>query len=369
MLLGQRAGSVQRIIRTGEQLVAFTASQAYAAKDGTGEFKFEEVPLLRNASGEGIPLVRLFLNLHSGAIWGLPGRLLIDAAGLLVIFLGGSACYTWYFPRVARKRKKSGSSVSSRARYLFRLLRKYHLRLGIWSAVLLLLIAVTGFFLRPPPIVLLMGKSIPKAWYPGHHADTPWHGAIRNAVYERTGNTILIEAEGFWRGPADFSGPFVPAELPIPVFAMGTTVFDCTKDDDLVVGSFGGLFRWDRDSGKVFDVLNGGESSARTIGRPGNFMVTGYFVTPEGEAFAAGHKKGLMPVGDAELRGRFEMPGQMEARYRMPLWNFMFELHNGRIFRDFIGPMYIFVPLLGALLFVVVLMSGVYDWVFRKLRT
>jgi hypothetical protein len=38
----------------------------------------------------------------------------------------------------------------------------------------------------------------------------------------------------------------------------------------------------------------------------------------------------------------------MIVGYRMPLWNFRFETHNGRIVRDWLGGSYFLVSLLGA---------------------
>ncbi|MEJ2544074.1 MAG: hypothetical protein P8Y99_08395, partial [Calditrichaceae bacterium] len=61
-------------------------------------------------------------------------------------------------------------------------------------------------------------------------------------------------------------------------------------------------------------------------------------------------------------KNRFVMPKELNRDYRMSLWNFMFELHNGRIFKDWIGGFYILIAPLGSLLFVLIILSGVYDW-------
>jgi hypothetical protein len=79
-----------------------------------------------------------------------------------------------------------------------------------------------------------------------------------------------------------------------------------------------------------------------------------------------GLEAGVVPLGGTSLDGRFEMPRAMSHRYRMPLWNYLFELHNGRFFKDWIGAFYLLVPVLGSLLFFVLTATGVFDWVYLK---
>ena len=61
------------------------------------------------------------------------------------------------------------------------------------------------------------------------------------------------------------------------------------------------------------------------------------------------------------------MPAAMADQYRMPLWNYMFELHNGRFFRDLIGNWYLLVPILGSLLFLLLTITGIYDWLVIRI--
>ena len=95
-------------------------------------------------------------------------------------------------------------------------------------------------------------------------------------------------------------------------------------------------------------------------------MVAGYFKTPEGERFISTHKEGLLPLGSASLESRFQMPEQLRKSCKMPLWNYVFELHNGRLFRPIIGAFYILLVPLGSLFYVFISISGAYDWTYRK---
>ncbi len=51
----------------------------------------------------------------------------------------------------------------------------------------------------------------------------------------------------------------------------------------------------------------------------------------------------------------------------MPLWNYLFEVHNGRFFREWLGGGYILIVPLGALLLVLITLTGVYDWLRNQL--
>ena len=145
---------------------------------------------------------------------------------------------------------------------------------------------------------------------------------------------------------------------------MGATVFEPHGEGGYRVGSFNGIYHWQRANGQSIDLLTGRTAENVSAVRPGDVMVTGYFETPEGEAFINTHEQGILPVGTGERAGRFAMPEEAVTGYRMPLWNWLFEIHNGRFFKGLIGSFYILVVPLGSLLFLLITLSGVYDWVY-----
>jgi hypothetical protein len=134
------------------------------------------------------------------------------------------------------------------------------------------------------------------------------------------------------------------------------------------VGSFNGIFHLERASGKVVDLLTGGEAVNISSVRTAEFMVTGYFKTPRGEEFITTHERGLMPLSNAKLDGRFRMPSEVTTGYRMPMWNYLFELHNGRVFKGLLGELYVLIIPLGAFLLTFVTLSGTYDWIYLRVR-
>ena len=153
-------------------------------------------------------------------------------------------------------------------------------------------------------------------------------------------------------------------DIPAPVFAMGATVFEPYGTDGYLVGSFNGIYYLERQTQKAIDMLTNQEAKNVSSIRPGDYMVTGYFKTPAGQEFITNHKKGLVAINGSVEQLRLNMPAQMVTNPKFPLWNYLFEIHNGRFFQDITGKLYILILPLGSLLFVLITLSGVYDWLF-----
>jgi hypothetical protein len=370
--LGKTKEPVKKILQIRNQLLVFTSSHAYLSPLPPSPTRFTQIDLPREDEVNTVSLVKLFFDLHYGKAWGLPGLLLFDATGLIVLFLSTSAFYTWYFPWKRKRLKKESKLLTSTiGRKVFKTMFKYHLKFGIWIAAVLLIIGGTGLFMRPPLLAALVNGEIPADYYPGFLPDNPWLEKIQNALYDAVEDRIIIQTtDGFWIAPADFSEPFQKEELNVPVFVMGSTVFEPYGTGGFLVGSFNGIFHLERATGNPIDLFSNELASNVSGLRPAERMVTGYFRTPRGEEFITAHGQGLLPVGNARLEGRFEMPGEITKAFRMPLWNYLFEIHNGRFFREWIGNWYILIVPLGSLLFVLITLTGVYDWLhlnlFRK---
>lgn len=364
--LGEEPAPIVRIVRTAANLLAFSADGAWSgAPDGSPE-SWRPVEIPRDpAAPEEVSFVKLFFDLHGGKAWGLPGQLLFDAAGLIIIVLSVTAFYIWLYPWKRKRAAKAATAAvpENGGAKRWNSFSRWHNRLGIWFAVVLLLIGFTGIFMRPPLLALIGEGGIPAAFYPGLHRPGPWEEKIKNALYDEAADEIVLATtEGFWRGPADFSAPFRSVDLETPVFVMGATVFEDQGEAGYLIGSFSGIFRRTPGPYSSHDLLTGKRAVVKSSVRPADVMVTGYLRTPEGEEFITAHEQGLIPLNGARAGERFRMPEEMKTAVDMPLWNLMFELHNGRIFRDLIGEWYILVVPLGAILFFLVCLSGVYDW-------
>ncbi|MGD9900466.1 MAG: PepSY domain-containing protein [Calditrichaceae bacterium] len=365
--LGGKTERVLKIIKKDLNLIVFTDSEVYISPVNQN-FEFKQVHLQRFEDAHQVSLVKLFFDLHDGNVWGLPGKIFFDLIGLLLFFLSLSSLYTWYF-KLRQKYHRTGMRTTANKRLLsvYRFLFKYHLKLGIWSAVFLLMIGITAFFMRPPFIAAIAEGTIAAELYPGLLSENPWEGKIQNALYDSVDDQIIIQcSDGLWLGKPDFSEPLVKKDFPFPIFVMGATVFEVMDNGDFLVGSFNGIYRMNRETGEIRDLLTGNGPGGVTSVRPAEYMITGYFRTPSGDEFITAHEQGLVPVGSSRSDGRFIMPDEINESFRMPLWNYMFELHNGRIFKDLIGGWYILIAPVGSLLFVLIILTGVFDWFYLK---
>ena len=95
-------------------------------------------------------------------------------------------------------------------------------------------------------------------------------------------------------------------------------------------------------------------------------MVTGFTITPNNESFLFTHEQGVLPLPGFELEGRFTQPVSVSEQYKMPLWNYVFELHNGRFFKGILGEWYILLLPIGSLLLVMITLTGVIDWLYHR---
>ena len=363
--LGENTEKVKRILYVKGRIIVFTESNVY--RSDSSYLNFQKVDLQKADAHRQVSLIDLFFHLHDGEIWGLPGKLLFDLVGVVIFFLSLSAFYVWYFPKIIRRKRRKKIPFSRKEKKFYRIFFKYHLKLGIWAAAITIIIAVTGLFMRPPMLVLLLNGSIDAEYYPGFLPDNIWEEQIQNALYDPVEDRILIAAkDGIYSGKADFSEPFTKYRINVPVFVMGATVFDNYGEHGYMIGSFSGLFYQDKYHINSVDLITGIEVNSLSNVRPSPVMVTGYFQTPSGEEFISAYNQGLMHADNVHLNGRFNMPIELKENFRMSLWNYLFEIHNGRFFSGILGQFYILIVPLGALLFLIIILSGIIDWIFMK---
>jgi len=66
--------------------------------------------LLTQYRGEGLPLERIVLDIHSGRIFGPLGVYVVDAVGIIMLFLSFSGAWMWWQRRLKQSRKKRRQS-------------------------------------------------------------------------------------------------------------------------------------------------------------------------------------------------------------------------------------------------------------------
>ena len=145
---------------------------------------------------------------------------------------------------------------------------------------------------------------------------------------------------------------------------MGAFVLESLTDSKLLIGSFSGMYVWDRVKQLGLD-LQGKPLPSGRRGRikPGT-MAAGAAVKGGQTQFWVEYRKGIQLMDQSGIKA-FPMPQSIE-KAGMSLWHFLFECHNGRIFRGIFGQYtWLFITLGGIILMISVL-TGCYDWLFRK---
>lgn len=360
---------VVKILDYKDSIAIFSSSNMYLI-DKQLQINPKKVRLLRNERNNKLTLIELFFQLHTGEIWGISGKIIFDIAGLAIVFLSVSGLIIWILPKTTKIKIKLSEKIKEIKWYLYKVFYDYHLKIGIYVSIILLIIGITGFFMRPPAIALILDYEIDVDRIPFLKIKNPWHDRIRNAMYDKINDVIIIDAKnGFWISNNGQNRYFTKKLSPVPIFAMGATVMEMDDNGDYIIGSFSGLFRVSTYNNRVKDALSGQVPMNISLIRPGSNLITSYFKMPNGEKFITTHFDGLRAINNISYYSNYFIPPtELINNFRMPLWNYLFELHNGRIFQFLIGDLYILIIPFGAILFVSSIITGIFDWLYIKIN-
>lgn len=323
---------------------------------------------LKDAGNAGKPKVTLFKTiwmLHSGELFGLSGKIMVDIVALFIAFLCVTGIVIFILPYNIRRLGQKGlkEKIAGRARSL-KWNFKWHNKIGYATIILTILLAVTGMCLRPPlmiPFVLVKTAPLPGSALDRSNA---WHDKLRGIRWDKVnGNWLLSTSEGFATIDATFSGkPMMLKDVPTPpVSPMGVNVFEQVDDGLWLIGSFSGIFSWDMKSGEIVDISTGKpyDLTKRVYGTGGS-LVSGFSqdLIHTGIANSNNGKSGFVVFDYA--KGAPELPEASEEFLSQPmsLWNMALELHVGRSYTPFLGPLSELFVFLSGLLLTLVLVSG-----------
>ena len=269
-----------------------------------------------------VSLFRTIWLLHSGELFGTPGKLFVDCIALALVMLCLTGLVFWLRPKHKLLLKHS---------------LLFHDRLGRYTIVLTLLIALTGWCLRPPVMIaLVMGKT---PAMPGTtlHSPNPWHDKLRMLSYdEACHDWLLSTSEGFYSMSLD-GGVVRKISSAPPVSVMGLNVLQKDKEGKWLCGSFSGLFVWDRRHATSIDYFTH-KPAPKTSG------------PPFGKKAIAGMSQDFqVPVVAEYYEGTsFAPQPAMMNHLPMSLWNVALEVHSGRLFIGSIAT-YVFIFVMGLL--------------------
>lgn len=351
-------------------------SGGFSEKVGTflGKYRVEAkiIPAPKNYEPK-TTLFKLVWHLHSGKFFGLPGKLVVDAIALVLIVLSITGIILFILPYGIRRAKKLAAKARmKRLGKQFAWNMKWHNKIGYVTIVLTLWIAITGMCLRPPLMVPLVLSKLPQAV--GEDGNV-WQDKLRAIRWDAVqGEWLVSTSEGFLRVDEDFSQApkMLPDDECPKLSPMGVTVWESDGKGGWIVGSFRGIYRWNpvnHSLNQILDYFTGKPSEETSMIPISDNLVCGYsedflggkplvFDFAKGVEDAKGQAVALCNDEPKKSRNEESMSDLICETAPMSLWNVALELHVGRCYSPFLGPLSDLFVFLSGLLITLVLLSG-----------
>ena len=309
-----------------------------------------------------IGLFKTLWLIHSGEIYGLFGKILVDIVGLIFIFLTLTGLFFFFNKsRLKRNKIKNPQAIKARNRWYL----KWHNKLGWTSIVFLIITTTTGMFLRPPLLIPIANAKVSKIPFTLVDTPNPWFDQLRRIYFDEAQNRVIVATiEGVFYSDDNFSTPLKAFSSQPPISVMGVNAFESVGQNRFLVGSFEGLFLWDTELGAIYNYIEKKPYvKPERKGPPiGKFMIAGYFMNDKGQELVFDFNQGLLNTNLLP-----KMTEQIIETSPISLWNVAVEYHTGRIYKPFFGSMYILVVPLVGLMGLFIIISGFIVW-WKKYR-
>ncbi len=311
--------------------------------------------------------------LHSGELFGIIGKLVVDLFGLVVIILSVTGLLHFLFPKIIRKQKKAGKHVSQLIKTKRKNL-KWHNVIGYVFVLFLVINTISGMHLRPPLLIAIANKQVGILPYTHMDSPNPWFDKLRRITWDESLHKYIIStSDGFFMANENLDQELIPCPIQPPVSVMGCNILESGADNTYLVGSFSGLYIWDIKNNGVYDFFSQQEyQKPEGMSRPiGANMAAGLITKKNGQTVWFDYDRGALSInsGNNSISNIFpKIPDEIVKESPMSLWNVALEIHTGRIFEHLVGPFYIlYVPLAGICI-LIVLTSGFFIWwlAYRK---
>ena len=352
---------IVKIIEKNDSLLVMTRSYLLLANLKDKNLNFSKIPVFAGEDSDNkVGLFRTIWVIHSGEIYGIAGKLLVDLVGLIFIFITLSGIFYWLAPHLLKRVKELSKS---RIKQVNRFSLKWHNKLGYWSVLFLLLTSITGMFLRPPLLITISNAEVTKIKYSKLDDPNTWGDKFRDLMYdEDLKRFVVATSDGIYYSDNEFGSVLRKYSVQPPISIMGINVFEKLATGGYLVGSFSGIFQWIPDEGIIIDYftkLPYNESSQN--GSPfGAISVSGFIGMPDGNKFVFDYAGGAIRLGKS---GVFpQMPDEVIKKSPFSLWNTSQEIHTGRIWEFLLGPFYILIVPLTGLALVMILVTGFFAW-------
>lgn len=319
-----------------DTIVVISRSNAFTSAPPFSSFDKTELPPPLNHTNK-VSLYRTIRSLHSGELFGIAGKIFVDFIGILSIILSLTGIVILFLPRLIRRSKTRTRKIIL-ARFTKNNLA-WHNKIGAWFFVFSLIVILSGIFMRPPAMIMVIKGKIKPLPVTTQSGSNVWQDKLRSIRYDKQHDDWLIyTSDGFFSTPTINSTPLA-IKAPPQVSVMGTSVLEQLPDNNWVVGSFSGLHQWNRNSGKSTSVLNSqslylnGDVVEQEIvksqkGVIGEIDVSGY-INVENKEYVFSYSKGILPIG--EPNNFVAMPKEIRNS-NISLWHLALETHSSRIY-------------------------------------
>ena len=362
----------------GDTLVLQSRSELFLATAPYAHFERIHLKAPTNAPLGRFTFRTLWM-LHSGELFGAWAQYFVDFLGVILIVLCLTGVVLAFFPKLLKRQRRRQPEGKSVLRRVFKFSLQLHNKLGVYLLAFLLLLTVTGMFLRPPLLVAIARLRHQPLALTHEHNPNPWWDNLRMIRYDRHHHRWLLQTPfGFFTTSNLHSAPTKLDHEP-PVGFMGTNVLQQEDADHWIAGSFSGLYRWNARTGESWNLYTGQRYVApKHQGIPDfTYSVSGYstdlgarpvvFDYNRGAEYAlGGAKKSATDDDEQEFvcyeRADFSVMPEQVQDGRLSLWRVALETHTGRIYTflpNLVIQLFIF---LSGVFLLTVLISGFIIW-------
>jgi len=307
--------------------------------------------------------------IHSGEIYGIAGKIIVDFAGLVFAFLTITGIIV-FINKIILIRNRNTAEVRGKLKSSNRWNIKWHNKFGWIALAVLILNTTTGMFLRPPLLGFIGNSRVGKIKFTELASPNPWFDQLRRIHFDKEADRfIVIMMDGFYYSDDNFKSDLKPFRSQPPASIMGVTVFEKIDPYKYLVGSFEGLFTWNSLTGEVFDYIKKKQYTAPLrSGRPiGEFLVSGFTRDFKNQEYFFDYDKGAQNING--LVNFAPLPQNVINDAPMSLWNVALETHTGRIYQSVIGDFYVLIVPLTGLIVLFILISGFIVWLKIRKKT
>ncbi len=358
---------IVKVLSKGDSLLVMTRSNLLVSTRHHGLKNFSIIPVLMAADEDGkVGLFKTLWVIHSGEIYGTIGKLIVDAIGIVFIILCVTGLIYFFVPY--RLNKLKDDFRKSRLKRFNRNSLRWHNSVGSWTILILILTTLTGMFLRPPLLIPIANSRVARIPYSKLDSPNPWFDRFRDLLYAPENHRWLVgTSEGIYHTDKQFSSRPKPFPGQPPISVMGINVFQKLDSTGYLVGSFSGLFRWEPETGMVWDYFTKMlYQQTATTGPPfGALSVAGYIADRVSREVLFDFMGGAISLKGGKWFP--SMPEEVKQASPISLWNTALEIHTGRIFQPIIGDFYILVvPVVGLFALEISIIGFLAWWVVRR---